>query len=168
MRDSIRVWTHQIQVFYNIVLISTEQKQYMYICVCVLVTQMCLTFCTPMDCSPPGSSVHGILQTRILVFIAIPFSRGSFWLRYQTWVSCIAGRFFTVCATKEALYTYTYIYSFKIFVYIFIYLYKCILYSFPLWFITRKTFRSNYARHFSYWPWIPESLAPSVALIISY
>ena len=101
MRDSIRVWTHQIQVFYNIVLISTEQKQYMYICVCVLVTQLCLTFCTPMDCSPPGSSVHGILQTRILVFIAIPFSRGSFWLRDQTWFSYVAGGSFTIWAKKH-------------------------------------------------------------------
>ena len=40
------------------------------------VAQSCLTLCNPMDCSPPGSSVHGILQTRILVWVAIPFSRG--------------------------------------------------------------------------------------------
>ena len=43
----------------------------------VLVAQLCLTLCDPMDCSPPGSSVHGILQARILEWIAIPFSRGS-------------------------------------------------------------------------------------------
>ena len=49
----------------------------------------------PMDCSPPGSSVHGILQARILEWVAIPFSRGSSLLRDQTWVSFIAGRFFT-------------------------------------------------------------------------
>ena len=42
--------------------------------VCVLVTQLCLTLCDPMDCSPPGSSVHGILQARILEWVAIPFS----------------------------------------------------------------------------------------------
>ena len=41
------------------------------------VAQLCLTLCDPMDCSPPGSSVHGILQARILQRAAIPFSRGS-------------------------------------------------------------------------------------------
>ena len=45
--------------------------------VCVLVAQSCPTFCNPLDCSPPGSSVHGIHQARILEWIAIPFSRGS-------------------------------------------------------------------------------------------
>ena len=43
---------------------------------CVLVTQSCLTLCNPMDYSLPGSSVHGILQTTILEWVAIPFSRG--------------------------------------------------------------------------------------------
>ena len=55
-----------------------------------------------MDCSLPGSSVHGILQARILEWEAILFSRGSSWLRDQTQVSCTAGRFFTVWATREA------------------------------------------------------------------
>ena len=45
------------------------------VCVCVLVAQSCLTLCDPMDCSLPGSSVHGILQARILEWVA--FSRGS-------------------------------------------------------------------------------------------
>ena len=49
---------------------------------------------------PPGSSVHGILQARILEWVAIPFSRGSSWLRDWTWVSCIAGRFFTTWASR--------------------------------------------------------------------
>ena len=44
---------------------------------CALVTQLCLTFCNPTDCSPPDSSVHGILQARILECVAIPFYRGS-------------------------------------------------------------------------------------------
>ena len=48
-----------------------------------------------MGCSPPGSSVHGILQARILVWVAMPSSRGSSQLRVQTCISCIAGRFFT-------------------------------------------------------------------------
>ena len=46
-----------------------------------LVAQSCLTLCDPMDGSPPGSSVHGILQARILEWVAIPFSRGSSWPR---------------------------------------------------------------------------------------
>ena len=46
------------------------------VCVCVLVT-LILTVCDSMDCSPPESSVHGILQARILEWVAIPFSRGS-------------------------------------------------------------------------------------------
>ena len=54
------------------------------------------------DCSLPGSCVHGILQARILEWVAIPFSRGSSWPRDQTWVSSIAGRFFTIWATREA------------------------------------------------------------------
>ena len=44
----------------------------------VLVVQSCLTVCDPMGCSLPGSSVHGILQARILEWVAMPFSRGSF------------------------------------------------------------------------------------------
>ena len=66
--------------------------------VAVLVAQLCPTLCVPMDCSPPGSSGHGILQARILEWVAISFSRGSSQPRDQTWVSCIynAGRFFTV------------------------------------------------------------------------
>ena len=58
--------------------------------------------CDPMDCSPSGSSVHGILQARILECVAIPVSRASSWPRDWTRVSCIAGRFFTICATREA------------------------------------------------------------------
>ena len=53
-------------------------------------------------CSLPGSSVHGILQSRILEWVAIPFTRGSSQPRDQTWVSHIASRFFTVWATREA------------------------------------------------------------------
>ena len=61
----------------------------------VLVAQSCLTLCDPTDCSPPVSSVHGILQARTLERITIPFSRGSTWPRDQTQVSCIAGKLFT-------------------------------------------------------------------------
>ena len=106
-----------------------------------LVTQSCLTLCDPMVYSPPGSSVHGILQERVLEWVAMPSSRGSSlpgieprspnlqaifclpshqrsprilewvaypfsressWPRNPTRVSCIAGRFFTSWATREA------------------------------------------------------------------
>jgi len=56
-------------------------------CVCAKSLQSCLTVCYPMDCSPPGSSVHGILQARILEWVAMPCSRGSSQPRNQTQVS---------------------------------------------------------------------------------
>ena len=65
--------------------------------------QMCPTLCDPMDCSPSGSSVHGILQARVLEWVAISFSRGSSWPRDWTPVFCIAGRCFTFCVSREAL-----------------------------------------------------------------
>ena len=61
-----------------------------------------LTLCDPIDCSLPGSSVHGIFQARILEWVAISSSRASSPPRDQTWVFCIAGRFFTNWATREA------------------------------------------------------------------
>ena len=71
--------------------------------VCVsLCVQSRLTLCDPMDYSPPGSSVHGISQARILECVAISSSRGSFQPRDQTQFSCIADRFFTIWATREA------------------------------------------------------------------
>ena len=60
-----------------------------------------LTLCDPMVCSPPGSSVHGVLQARILVWIAMPSFRGSSKLRDWIQVFYIAGRFFTSWATRE-------------------------------------------------------------------
>ena len=61
----------------------------LFSCNCCLVTQLCPTVCNPMDCSPPGSSVHGILQARILVWDAMPSSRESSRIRDQTHISCI-------------------------------------------------------------------------------
>ena len=66
----------------------------------VFVAQSCLTLCDPMDCSPPSSSLYGILQARILAWTVILFSRVSSWPRGQTYVSCITGRFFTIWATR--------------------------------------------------------------------
>ena len=62
-------------------------------CAACLVAQSCLTLCDPMGCSLPAfhSSVHGILQTRILQWVAMPFSRGSSQPRDRTQVSRVAG-----------------------------------------------------------------------------
>ena len=59
-----------------------------------LVTQLCLTLCDPVDCSPPASSVHGILQAWIVEWVAMPSFRRSSQPRDWTFMSCIAGRFF--------------------------------------------------------------------------
>ena len=62
------------------------------------------TFCDPIDCSPPGSSVHGILQARILEWVAMPSSRGSSPPRdwnFVSCVSCFAGRYFNNWAFRE-------------------------------------------------------------------
>ena len=68
------------------------------------VTQSCPTLCDPMDCSLPGSSVHGILQARILEWVTISFSRGSYQPRDRTQVTHIGVRRFNLRATREALY----------------------------------------------------------------
>ena len=62
----------------------------------VLITQLYLTLCDPIDCSLPGSSAHGISQARILEWVAIPFSRESSQARDETQVSRIASSFFTI------------------------------------------------------------------------
>ena len=63
--------------------------------------KLCLTLCDPIGCSLPGSSVHGILQARVLEWVAISFSRGSSWPRDRTQVSHVVGRCFTIWATRE-------------------------------------------------------------------
>ena len=68
----------------------------------VLVAQLCPALCDPVDCSPPASSLHRILQARILEWIAILFFSGSSRPRDQTRVSCIPAIFFTIWATREA------------------------------------------------------------------
>ena len=92
--------------------------------VCALVTQLCLTLCNPMDSSPSGSSVHGIFQARILYWVVIPFSTESSQPKVWTQVSWIAGRLFTVWATRKAniyvcVYTHTY-------THIHIYIFLCV------------------------------------------
>ena len=65
------------------------------------VAQSCPTLCDPMDCSLPRSSLHGILQARVLEWIAISFSRGSSRPRDWTQASCISGRRFNLWATRD-------------------------------------------------------------------
>ena len=76
------------------------------VCMCAKWLQSCPTLCDPLDCSPPGSSAHGILQARILESVAMLSSRGSSRPRDQTciaYVSCtLAGGFFTTSTTWEA------------------------------------------------------------------
>ena len=76
--------------------IEIHLLQFSHMKVKVSVTQSCLTLCDLTDCSLPGSSVHGILQARISEHV-IPFLGGSSQPRDWTWVSCIAGKFFTIC-----------------------------------------------------------------------
>ena len=70
------------------------------------VCQSCPALCGPMDCSLPGSAVHGIFQARILEWAAISFSRGSSQPRDRTQVFCIVDRRFTIWATRKALKLY--------------------------------------------------------------
>ena len=75
-------------------------------CICAQSLQSCLILCDPMDCSPPGSSVHGILLARILEWVAIPSSRASSRPRDRTSIptfSALAGGFFTTSTIWEAL-----------------------------------------------------------------
>jgi len=78
------------------------QKPKLFYSIHTEVAHSCLTLCNPMDCSPPGSLVHGIFQAWILEWVAFSFSRGSSWPRDRTRVSRIVGRCFTIWATREA------------------------------------------------------------------
>ena len=111
--NSVSIWySHIIKCGCNMITFLNRSKHtyihmYIHIYVCVsifvvLVGQLCLTLCDAMGCSPSGSSVHGILQVRILEWVAIPFSKRSSWPRDGTQVSRIAGSFFTIWATREA------------------------------------------------------------------
>ena len=70
-----------------------------------LVIKWCPTLCDPIDCSPPGSSVHRIFQERILEWVSISSSRGSSWPRDQTCVSCISRQILYHWDAREAQYS---------------------------------------------------------------
>ena len=86
---------------WRIILISRlKNSQVKYVCACMHVKslQSCVTLCDSMDCSPPGSSVHGVFQVRILEWVVIPFSRGSSRPRDQAHVSYVS------CIGRQVLY----------------------------------------------------------------
>ena len=107
-----------------------------FLLVLVLVAQSCPTLCDPMDCSPPGSSVHEIFQARILEWVAISFSRGSSQPRDWTRVSCTAGRFFTDWATREdflllaSKYALKFLLFFKLRFHFFVVVFFCLFFCF--------------------------------------
>ena len=72
------------------------------------VSKLCLTLCDPMDCSPPGSSVPGILQARMLEWVAMASSRGSSWPRDPIRVSYICSQILYCWATREASHHWCY------------------------------------------------------------
>ena len=86
---------------------QTDTHMHTYTHVCVLSRPAVSNSLWPVDCCPPGSSIRGIPQVRILQWVAISFSRGSSQPRDQTQVFCIAGGFFTIWTNREIIHTHT-------------------------------------------------------------
>ena len=86
-------------IFPRISVFSNETAPHMDI-LCAKSPQSCPTLCGPMDCSPPGSSVHGILQGRLLEWVAMPSARGSSWPRDRTHISL----YLKTCIGRRVLY----------------------------------------------------------------
>ena len=106
-----QVYNIVIQYFNNFTPFKVIRKYWLYSLYCCLVARSCPTLCDPMDRSLPWSSVHGISQARILEWVAISFSRGSFWPRDWTRASSIGRqilyhwvtRVFIPCAVQYIL-----------------------------------------------------------------
>jgi len=108
-RTRLSNWTELNWRLGNSLIVHQEMNEmwyviYIYIYIYIYenesVTQSCLTLCNPIDCSPPGSSVYGLLQaTEVGCHFLLQ------WI-FPTQVSCIAGRFFTIWATRKILYIY--------------------------------------------------------------
>ena len=79
-----------IYIIYILILLYIFLSLYSFMCMHAQCTQLCSTLHDPMDCSSPGSTVHGILQARILEWVAMPSSKGSFQLRDRTHASCVS------------------------------------------------------------------------------
>ena len=94
---------HRMEMTQLMVMAFVEiQKLQISTSCCESISCSAVSVYNPMDCSPPGFSVHGTLQARILECVARSFSRGAFWPRGWTQVSCVVGRFFTISATRDA------------------------------------------------------------------
>ena len=89
-------------------LTHTHTYTHTHWCVRMLIAQLCLTLWDPMDCNHQVPLSKGFSRQEYWSWLAIPFSRGSLQLRAQTQLSCIAGRFFTIWATKEAQFFIVY------------------------------------------------------------
>ena len=91
------------------ILLRTERFERVVLYVsCCLVAKLCPTLCDPMDCSPPGSSVQGISQARILEWVVISFSRRPSWPKDQTPISCTGRGILYHWAPREALGSVSY------------------------------------------------------------
>ena len=102
--DTSQPFVRHVQALYTACLSSLRGKNILYIRLTVCVSHSVLSDSLRLhDCSLPDSSVHGLLQARILEWVAIPFSRGSFQPRDRIWVSCTAGIYFTIWASRETL-----------------------------------------------------------------
>ena len=94
-------------------IVSEDFKSPRRHCCCCSFVKSCPTLHDPVDCSPPGSSVHGMLQERILEWVVISFSRGSPWLRDQTHASVTGRQILYHWATREVLEDITQFLSFS-------------------------------------------------------
>ena len=97
--DSIRSFTLEKSK----IIFQKNRRDNHYACVHAKLLQSCPSLYDPMNCSPPGSSVHGILQARVMECFGMLSSSGSSQSRCQTLVSCISGKFFTISTTWEGL-----------------------------------------------------------------
>ena len=102
----IIVFSNIIKCCKNIINLNNDDGFFHNWKVKLLVTQSFWTLRDPMECSPPGSSVYGSFQARILVWFAIPFSRRSSHPRDRTCVSCIGKQILYCWATREAMFVY--------------------------------------------------------------
>ena len=103
-----RPWETGIMLRLKVDILQSIYEMYFCPC-CRSVAESCPVLCNCMDCSPPGTSIHGIFQTRILEWVAISYSRRSSWSRDQTHVSCIGRWILYYWATREASATVNFI-----------------------------------------------------------
>ena len=109
-KDCHTDWVSQIEKgkYHMMILIVEPNKIIIQVKVKLLAAQSCPTLCNPMDCSLPVSSVHGILQARILEWVAIPFSRGSSSRRGWTHSSCTGGQILYLLSHLESSHIATF------------------------------------------------------------